>query len=815
MLEERIQEVSITEEMQTAYIDYAMSVIVSRAIPDVRDGLKPVHRRILYAMSELGLYHNRPYKKSARIVGEVLGKYHPHGDAAVYETLVRMAQPWSLRYPLIDGQGNFGSVDGDSAAAMRYTEARLSAIAEEMLKDIELDTVDFQSNFDDSLKEPVVLPSRIPQLLMNGTSGIAVGMATNMPPHNLTELVDGIIAFIDNREITIEELMKYIKAPDFPTGGIIYGYKGVKEAFTTGKGKLIVRGRVEIEEHKGRQRIVITEIPYLVNKAQLVEKIALLRDEKKIDGIGEIRDESDREGVRVVIELKKDAIAQVVLNNLYRYTHLQTTFNVNNVVLVKGRPRLLNLKELIHYYVEHRHEVILRRTKYLLKEAEQKAHLLEGLIKALDHLDEVIQLIRKSPTPEEAKKKLMAFLEITELQAKAILDMRLQKLTSLESQKLREEYQRLLATIADYKDILASYSRQMQIIKDELREVQKKYGDARRTEIVHDAEEISIEDMIADEEVIITLTHSGYIKRTPLSHFRVQKRGGKGSRGAVTKEEDFVEFLFHASNHDYLLFFTRKGKCYWLRAYDIPKGGRDRKGRAIQNILQIEPDDRILSCINVKDLSNKEAIKGLSILFATKKGIVKRTALKEYSRPRASGIIALNLNPDDELVTAQLCQEGDEVILVSRLGNAVRFDASEVRLMGRNATGVKGMQLQNDQKDAVVMMMVIKDPKKQELLTLSEKGYGKRTPISEYRKTRRGAKGVIAAKIDHSTGYLVGALLAKPGDHIMIITAQGNVIRMLSDAIRLQGRATRGVRVIKLNKGDYITDFVNLGEEED
>jgi DNA gyrase subunit A len=812
MAEERIQEVSITDEMQVAYIDYAMSVIVSRAIPDVRDGLKPVHRRILYAMSELGLYHNRPFKKSARIVGEVLGKYHPHGDAAVYETLVRMAQPWSLRYPLIDGQGNFGSIDGDNAAAMRYTEARLAAIAEEMLKDIELDTVDFQPNFDDSLKEPVVLPSRIPQLLMNGTSGIAVGMATNMPPHNLSELVEGIIAYIDNNAITIEELMQYIKAPDFPTGGIIYGYKGVKEAYATGKGQIVIRGRAEIEEQRKKPCIIIREIPYLVNKAQLIEKIAQLRDEKKIDGIGEIRDESDRDGIRVVIELKKDAIPQVVFNQLYAYTPLQTTFNVNNVVLVNGRPRLLNLKELIQCYVEHRHEVVLRRTRYLLKEAEQKAHLLEGLIKALDHLDEVIRLIRESTTPDEAKEKLIAFLSITEIQAKAILDMRLQRLTSLESQKLREEYQQVLATIADYKEILASYERQMGIIKAELREIQKKYGDSRRTEIMHDAEEISVEDVIPDEEVIITLTHAGYIKRTPLSHFRVQKRGGKGSRGAATNAEDFVEFLFHASNHDYLLFFTRKGKCYWLRTYDIPEGGKDKKGRSIQNFLQLESDDKILSCINVRNLMDAEAIKELSIFFATRKGVVKRTALEEYARPRSTGIIALNLNAGDELVTAQLCRETDEVLLVSRLGNAVRFDVSEVRPMGRNATGVKGMELESDE-DFVVMMMIIQDPEKQELLTLSKEGYGKRTPITEYRKTRRGAKGVIAAKIDQTTGPLCGALLARPGDHIMIITAQGNAIRLSSDEIPLQGRATRGVRIIRLNKGDAITDFVNLGED--
>jgi len=814
MANERITIRGIEEEMRAAYIDYSMSVIVSRALPDVRDGLKPVHRRVLYGMSELGLASNRPYKKSARIVGEVLGKYHPHGDTAVYDTMVRMAQEWSLRYPLVDGQGNFGSIDGDNPAAMRYTEARLQAIAEEMLADIDKNTVDFAPNFDDSLKEPTVMPSKIPNLLLNGASGIAVGMATNMAPHNLREVVAGIVAYIDNRDITVSELMAHIKAPDFPTGGIIYGYSGVRDAFETGRGRVVMRALAHIETLKnGRERIIVSELPYQVNKANLHEKIAMLMAEKKIEGIAEVRDESDRDGMRLVIEIKRDAIPKVVLNNLYKQTALQTSFSVNNVALVKGRPRILNLKDMIHYYVEHRHEVVVRRTEYDLEQARQRAHILEGLIIALDNLDAVIKLIRSSANADVAREGLMKNFELSEIQAKAILDMRLQRLTSLEIAKVKNEYEELMKKIDWLQQVLAKEELRMNIIKDELNEIATKYGDKRRTQIVYNAEEFSIEDMIANEDVVITISHQGYIKRTPLKGYRRQNRGGVGSKGSGTKEEDFVEHLYIASTHNYLLFFTEKGKCYWIKVYEIPEGSRSSKGRAIQNLIQIERDDKVLAYLNVQDLNNQEFLQNNSIIMVTAQGTVKKTLMEAYSRPRSNGIIAININEGDRLLTAQLLDNNSEVVLATRMGYAIRFPADLVRDMGRNAAGVRGVRLQGP-KDEVVGMVVVRNPQTQ-LLVLSENGFGKRSQLEDYRITNRGGKGVKTMNITDKTGALIGIAEVNDTDDLMIITVAGIAIRMPVESIRQAGRATQGVRLIRLRDADSIAAMTKLAERDD
>jgi len=803
----------IEDEMRTAYIDYSMSVIVSRALPDVRDGLKPVHRRVLYGMSDLGLTSNRPYKKSARIVGEVLGKYHPHGDSAVYDTMVRMAQEWSLRYPLVDGQGNFGSIDGDGPAAMRYTEARLRKIAEEMLVDIEKNTVDFAPNFDDSLQEPTVLPSKIPNLLINGSSGIAVGMATNMAPHNLREVVQGICAYIDNRNISIEELMKFIKAPDFPTGGIIYGYDGVREAFLTGKGKVVIRALAQIETNKqGKEKIIITEIPYMVNKAALVAKIAELMKEGKLDGISEVRDESDREGLRIVVEIKKDGDANVVLNQLYKNTALQTSFGVNNVALVKGRPMTLNLKDLIVHYVEHRHEVVIRRTQYDLDQALQRAHILEGLIIALDNLDAVIALIRSAATPEVAKNGLMSQFNLSEIQAKAILDMRLQRLTGLEMDKIRQEYDEIMKKIAYFREVLANEPHRMQIIKEELNEVAKEYGDERRTQIVYSAEDFSIEDMIANEDVVITITHEGYIKRTAINNYKRQGRGGIGAKGTTTKEEDFVEHLFIASTHNYLLFFTEKGKCYWLKAFEIPEGTKASKGRSIRNLIQIEDDDKIKAFINIANLDDKEFIENHFIVMVTRKGTIKKTAVKEYSRPRSTGIIAINIEEGDELIDAQLTDGNNEIVIATHQGMAIRFNESTVRDMGRNATGVKGITL--EEGDFVIGMVVVKHPDTQ-LLVVSEKGYGKRSKIDEYRLTNRGGKGVKTIHITPKTGHLIAIKPVLDTDDLMIITKENNMIRTSVSSIREAGRNTQGVILIRLKEGDDIAAVAKIAEKDD
>ncbi|WP_291784925.1 DNA gyrase subunit A [Cecembia sp.] len=811
---ENIIPINIEDEMRGAYIDYSMSVIVSRALPDVRDGLKPVHRRILFGMQELGVLHNKPYKKSARIVGEVLGKYHPHGDSAVYETMVRMAQPWSLRYPLVDGQGNFGSIDGDNPAAMRYTEARLKRIAEELLIDINKETVDFQLNFDDSLKEPVVLPAKIPALLLNGASGIAVGMATNMAPHNLGEVVDGIVAFIDNREITIPELMEYIIAPDFPTGGIIYGYNGVKAAFETGRGRIIMRGKADIEtKDNGKEAIIISEIPYLVNKANMIEKTAQLIQEKKIDGISAIRDESDRQGMRVVYELKRDAIPNVVLNNLYKQTQLQTSFSVNNVALVKGRPQTLNLKDMILHYVNHRHEVVIRRTEYELREAEKRAHILEGYLIALDNLDEVISLIRSSRDPETARNGLIERFGLSEIQARAILDMRLQRLTGMEREKIQEEYKEIMAFIEDCKDILGSEERRMQIIKDELAEIKDRYNDSRRTVIEHNAEDFSYEDMIPNEEVVITVSHQGYIKRTLLTEYRTQSRGGVGSRGATTKQDDWTEYLFTASTHNYLLIFTDHGKLFWLKTYAIPEGSKTSKGRPIQNLINIEPDDKIRSIIQVVDLNDEDYVNNNYLVMVTKKGIIKKTTLEQYSRPRTNGIIALNIREDDQLLQVDMTNGDSHIIIAAKSGRAIHFHESTVRPMGRTATGVKAITL-TDVKDEVIGM-VCASREDANLLVVSEKGYGKRSPLDEYRITNRGGKGVKAMNVTEKTGSLVAIKEVVDSDDLMIINKSGITIRTPVANLRVMGRATQGVRLIKLNEGDSISSVEKIKKEED
>jgi DNA gyrase subunit A len=811
---ERIVPVNIETQMKGAYIDYAMSVIVSRALPDVRDGLKPVHRRVLYGMLDLGVLSNRSYKKSARIVGEVLGKYHPHGDTSVYDAMVRMAQDWSLRYPLVDGQGNFGSIDGDSPAAMRYTEVRLRKLAEELLADIDKDTVDFKLNFDDTLEEPSVLPAKIPNLLINGTSGIAVGMATNIPPHNLTEIINGCIAYIDDRDITIEGLMKYIKAPDFPTGGIIYGYEGVRDAYETGRGRLVMRGESTFEtDEKGREAIVFTSIPYQVNKAEMIKKTADLVNEKKIEGIHDIRDESDRNGLRIVYELKKDAVSNVVLNKLYQYTALQTSFSTNAIALVKGRPYQLNLKQLIGHFIDHRHEVILRRTRYDLSEAEKRAHILEGLLIALDNIDEVIAIIRAAASPEEARTNLMARFSLSEIQAKAILDMRLQRLTGLERDKLKEEYAELMKIIAYYRSILADEVLQFEIIKTELTEIREKYGDERMTRIELSAKDFRIEDTIADEAVVITISHMGYMKRTPLSEYRRQSRGGRGARGSDIREEDFLEHLYIATAHNYMLFFTEKGKCFWLRVYEIPEGGKTSKGRAIQNMLNIEPDDKVRAIINLKDLKDEEYVKNNYIILCTKKGTIKKTSLEAYSRPRLNGINAININEGDHLLEARLTNGSSEVLMALRSGRAIRFNEKTVRPMGRTATGVRGITL-GGKTDEVIGMICVNNTD-ESILVVSEKGYGKRSDLDDYRVTNRGGKGVKTINVTEKTGSLIAIKNVTDRDDLMIINLSGIIIRMGVSDLRVMGRATQGVRLINLKEDDGIAAVAKVECEID
>jgi DNA gyrase subunit A len=814
---EKVIPINIEEEMKSAYIDYSMSVIVSRALPDVRDGLKPVHRRVLYGMLDLGVLSNRPYKKSARIVGEVLGKYHPHGDTSVYDAMVRMAQEWSLRYPLVEGQGNFGSMDGDNPAAMRYTEARLKKVAEEMLADLDKNTVDFQLNFDDSLQEPTVLPSKMPNLLLNGASGIAVGMATNMPPHNLTEVCNAIIAYIDNKEITTEELMIHVKGPDFPTGGIIYGHQGIKEAFETGRGKIVLRAATEIEvTPSGREVIVVKEIPYQINKADMIKKIAELINDKRIEGISYLNDESDRNGVRVVIICKKDAQASVVLNNLFKLTQLQTSFNVNSIALVHGRPKLLSLKQSIRYFVEHRHDVVVRRTQYELEESEKKAHILLGLLIALDHIDEVISLIRASKNPDEAKEGLMKTFELTEIQAKAILDMRLQRLTGLEREKIKLDYEEIQKLIEYLKSLLADESLRMNVIKDELRGLIEDYGDKRKTTIVPDAGEFNPEDFYADEDMIITISHLGYIKRTPLSEFRTQQRGGLGSKGSETREEDFLEHLYHATMHNTMLFFTEKGRCFWMKVYEIPEGTRTSKGRAIQNLTSIEQGDKVKAFINVKSLVDDEYLKNNFIVICTRKGIIKKTSLEAYSRPRSIGINAINIREGDSLLEAQLTSGTSQVLIAVRSGKAIRFNERTVRPMGRTASGVTGIRFA-EPLDEVVGMVCIQDPTTS-ILVVSESGYGKRTELEDYRITNRGGKGVKTINITPKTGPLIAIKSVTDKDDLMIITKSGLTIRLAVADLRLMGRATQGVRLIKLRSGDSIaavTDVVGSADEID
>lgn len=810
---DKIISINIDEQMKSAYIDYSMSVIVSRALPDVRDGLKPVHRRVLYGMLDLGLGAGKPYKKSARIVGEVLGKYHPHGDSSVYMTMVRMAQEWSLRYLMVDGQGNYGSIDGDSPAAMRYTEARFQKMAEEMLADINKDTVDFQLNFDDSLQEPTVLPAKVPNLLINGSSGIAVGMATNMAPHNITEVINATVAYIDNTEITIPELMKYVKGPDFPTGAIIYGYSGVQEAFETGRGRVVMRAKAEIETLKDRETIIVTEIPYQVNKAMMIERTAELVGEKKIEGISNIKDESNKDGIRIVYEIKRDANASIVLNNLYKQTALQTSFSVNNIALVHGRPQMLNLKDLIRHFVDHRHEVVVRRTKFELAEAEKRAHILEGLLIALDHIEEVIKLIRASNTPEEARLGLMEKFGLSDIQARAILDMTLRRLTGLERDKIKEEYAELMKTIEYLKSILESETLRMQIIKDELAEMLDKYGDERRTTIVHSAEDMSMEDFIEDEEVVITISHEGYIKRTPATEYRTQGRGGKGSKGSDSRNEDFIEHLLIASNHNYMLFFTEAGRCFWLRVYEIPEGSRLSKGRALQNIINIPKEEKVKAYIKVKNLKDQDYLENNFIIMCTKKGTIKKTSLEAYSRPRVNGINAININEGDQLLEASLTTGSSEIVMALRSGRAIRFNESTVRPMGRTATGVRGVTLAHD-KDEVVGMIAIDSPEAT-VLVVSEKGYGKRTDIDDYRVTNRGGKGVKTINITEKTGALVAIKNVTDADDLMIINKSGIVIRIVVSELRVMGRATQGVRLITLKGNDEIASVAKIEHEDD
>lgn len=810
---DKIISINIDEQMKSAYIDYSMSVIVSRALPDVRDGLKPVHRRVLYGMLDLGLGAGKPYKKSARIVGEVLGKYHPHGDSSVYMTMVRMAQDWSLRYLMVDGQGNYGSIDGDSPAAMRYTEARFQKIAEDMLADINKDTVDFQLNFDDSLQEPTVLPAKVPNLLINGSSGIAVGMATNMAPHNITEVINATVAYIDNNEITIPELMKHIKGPDFPTGAIIYGYAGVQEAFETGRGRIVMRAKAEIESNKDRDSIIVTEIPYQVNKAQMIERTAELVGEKKIEGISNIKDESNKDGIRIVYEIKRDANSSIVLNNLFKQTALQTSFSVNNIALVNGRPQMLNLKDLIRHFVDHRHDVVIRRTKFELSEAEKRAHILEGLLIALDHIEAVIKLIRASSTPEEARVGLMESFGLSDIQARAILDMTLRRLTGLERDKIKDEYAELMKTIEYLKSVLADESLRMQIIKDELAEMLDKYGDERRTTIIHSAEDMSMEDFIEDEEVVITISHEGYIKRTPATEYRTQGRGGKGSKGSDSRNEDFIEHLLIASNHNYMLFFTEAGRCFWLRVYEIPEGSRTSKGRALQNIINIPKEEKVKAYIKVKNLKDQEYLQNNFIIMCTKKGTIKKTSLEAYSRPRVNGINAININEGDQLLEASLTTGNSEIVMALRSGRAIRFNESTVRPMGRTATGVRGVTLAHD-KDEVVGMIAIDDPEAT-VLVVSEKGYGKRTDIDDYRVTNRGGKGVKTINITEKTGALVAIKNVTDADDLMIINKSGIVIRIVVSELRVMGRATQGVRLITLKGNDEIASVAKIEHEEE
>ena len=819
---EKIIQINIEDEMKSAYIDYSMSVIVSRALPDVRDGFKPVHRRVLYGMQDLGVYSNKPYKKSARIVGEVLGKYHPHGDSSVYDTMVRMAQEWSLRYPLVDGQGNFGSVDGDSPAAMRYTEARLKKISEEMLNDLDKDTVEFRPNFDDSLNEPEVLPTKIPNLLVNGASGIAVGMATNMAPHNLSEVIDGCIAYVDNKNIEVEELLNHVKAPDFPTGGIIYGYEGVRDAFLTGKGRVVMRGKAEIEDVNGRETIIVSEIPYQVNKADLIRKTAELVNDKKIEGISDLRDESDRNGMRIVFEIKRDAIANVVLNKLYKYTALQTSFSVNNICLVNGRPELLNLKSLISNFVDFRHEVVVRRTKFELRKAEERAHILEGLIIASDNIDEVIEIIRASSSPDEAREKLASRFGLSEIQTRAIVDMRLRALTGLEQDKLRAEFEDLMKLIADLKDILDKEDRRMKIIKDELIEVKEKYGDERRSIIEYSASEMRIEDLIADEEVVVTISHAGYIKRTNLAEYKVQNRGGMGSKGSSTRDKDFLEHLFIATNHNYLLIFTEKGRCFWMRVFEIPEGNKIAKGRAIQNLINIPQDDKVKAYVKVQDITDTEYINNNFIVMCTKSGIIKKTSLEAYSRPRTNGINAITIRENDELLEAKLTNGNNEIVLASSSGRAIRFNEKTVRPMGRNASGVRGIKIDNSTEEVVGMICV--EDIYSTILVVSRRGYGKRTYLNDpedhepvYRITNRGGKGVKTLNITEKTGKLLSIKNIVDEDDLMIITKSGVTIRMNVDSIRTMGRATQGVRLINLKGTSEIAAIARVprGDEDE
>ena len=811
--EDKVIPIKIEDEMKSAYIDYSMSVIVSRALPDVRDGLKPVHRRVLFGMHELGIRSNTAYKKSARIVGEVLGKYHPHGDSSVYDTMVRMAQEWSLRYLLVDGQGNFGSVDGDSPAAMRYTEARMRKISEDLMADIDKETVDLQLNFDDTLKEPTVLPTRVPNLLINGASGIAVGMATNMPPHNLTEVVDGTVEYIDNNDITIEELIKTIKAPDFPTGGIIYGYEGVREAFLTGRGRIVIRAKAVFEEVNGRECIIVTEIPYQVNKAEMIRKTAELVNDKKLDGISSIRDESDRNGMRIVYILKRDAIPNIVLNKLYKYTSLQSSFSVNNIALVNGKPQMLNLKEMIHYFVEHRHDVVVRRTTYELRKAEERAHILEGLIIASDNIDEVIAIIRGSENPDAARVNLIKRFELSEIQAKAIVEMRLRQLTGLEQDKLRSEFEELMKTIADLKDILDKKDRRMEIIKNELLEVKDKYGDERRSTIEYAGGDLSIEDMIPNEKVVITISHAGYIKRTPLTEYKTQNRGGVGQKASTTRDEDFLQDLFVGTNHQYMLFFTLKGKCFWMRVYEIPEGSKTSKGRAIQNLINIEQDDKVMAFICTQDLKDEDYINSHYVIMATKKGQVKKTSLEQYSRPRANGINAITIREGDELLEAKLTNGNSHVVIAVKSGKAIRFEESKTRPMGRGASGVRGISLANE-SDEVVGMVAVNDMDAN-ILVVSENGYGKRSSLEDYRVTNRGGKGVKTISITDKTGKLVSIKTVNDLDDLMIINKSGIAIRMEVAALRVMGRATQGVRLINLKGDDTIAAVAKVMKDDE
>lgn len=818
---ERLIPINIEDEMKSAYIDYSMSVIVSRALPDVRDGLKPVHRRVLFGMYELGVMSNRPHKKSARIVGEVLGKYHPHGDSSVYDAMVRMAQDWSLRYLLVDGQGNFGSIDGDSPAAMRYTEARMQKISEEILADIDKETVDFQLNFDDTLEEPKVMPTRIPNLLVNGASGIAVGMATNMPPHNLTEVIDGTLAYVDNHDISVDELMQFITAPDFPTGGVIYGYEGVREAFKTGRGRIVLRAKCHFEEVNGREAIIVTEIPYQVNKAEMIKKTADLVNDKKIEGISNIRDESDRNGMRIVYEIKRDAVPNVVLNTLYKFTALQSSFSVNNIALVKGRPMMLNLKDLIYHFVEHRHDVVVRRTQYDLRKAEERAHILEGLIIASDNIDEVIQIIKSSNDGEHARTRLIERFTLSEIQARAIVEMRLRQLTGLEQNKLRSEYEEVMKLIEHLRALLADKSLRMQLIKDELNEVRSKYGDSRRTAIEYSGGDVSIEDLIADEQVVITISHAGYIKRTSLTEYKTQNRGGVGQKGVTTRDNDFLEHLFVATNHQYMLFFTQKGKCFWMRVYEIPEGSKTSKGRAIQNLINIESDDKVKAFICTQDLKDQDYINSHHVIMATKKGIVKKTLLEQYSRPRQNGINAITIREDDELLEAKLTNGSSHVLIAVKSGKLVRFEEAKTRPMGRGASGVRGITLADDHDEVVGMVTVNQeDINESQILVVTENGFGKRTKLEEegepvYRVTNRGGKGVKTLNLTEKTGSLVAILDVVDTDDLMIINKSGMTIRMQISDLRVMGRATQGVRLINIKGNDSIAAIAKVMREED